>query len=103
VQERSTSSDIREVTHQLSVMEDRIVELREEEDELEGRRQKHLDGDEDEPRIEDESLDRRLVSYKGQCRTSMLPCRLQDVVVETRTDQLPFFIGAIPTHRIAAG
>ena len=35
LQERSTSSDIRDFTHQLSVMEVRLVELREEEDELE--------------------------------------------------------------------
>ncbi|MBT4101539.1 MAG: hypothetical protein HOM68_23785 [Gemmatimonadetes bacterium] len=47
LQERTTSSDIREFTHQLSVMEDRLVELREEEEELEERRQKHLDGDDD--------------------------------------------------------
>jgi hypothetical protein len=47
LQERSTSSDIRDFTHQLSVMEVRLVELREEEDELEERRQKHFDGDEE--------------------------------------------------------
>ena len=47
LQERSTSGDIRDFTHQLSVMEVRLVELREEEDELEERRQKHFDGDEE--------------------------------------------------------
>lgn len=47
LQERSTSSDIRDFTHQLSVMEVRLVELREEEDGLEERRKKHFDGDEE--------------------------------------------------------
>ena len=52
LQERSTSSDIPEFTHQLSVMEDRLVELREE-DELEESRQRHFDGDEDSSQIDD--------------------------------------------------
>jgi len=47
LQERSTSGDISDFTHHLSVMEVRLVELREEEDELEERRQKHFDGDEE--------------------------------------------------------
>ena len=40
-QERSVSSDIREFAHELTVMEERLVELRAEEDELEERRLKN--------------------------------------------------------------
>ncbi|MBT3341635.1 MAG: hypothetical protein HN712_09330 [Gemmatimonadetes bacterium] len=38
--ERSVSSDIRDFTHELTVMDDRLSELREEEDELQERREK---------------------------------------------------------------
>ena len=41
LQERSVSSDIREFAHELTVMEERLVELRAEEDELEERRLKN--------------------------------------------------------------
>lgn len=46
LQERSVSSDIRGFAHELTVMEERLVELRAEEDELEERRLKNegLDG-----------------------------------------------------------
>ncbi len=40
LQERSISTDIREFTHELTMMSERLLELRAEEDELEARRQK---------------------------------------------------------------